>query len=41
LAIGTLRDWEHARRMPKSAARVLLRVIEREPDEVARGVAAV
>lgn len=41
LAVGTLRDWEHARRMPEGAARVLLRVIEREPEAVARAVAAV
>lgn len=39
LSIGTVRDWEHGRRMPEGAARVLLRVIEREPDAVARAVA--
>jgi putative transcriptional regulator len=39
LSVGTVRDWEHGRRMPEGAARVLLRVIEREPDAVARAVA--
>ena len=38
LSIGTVRDWEQGRRMPEGAARVLLRVIEREPDAVARAV---
>ena len=38
LSIGTVRDWEQGRRMPEGAARILLRVIEREPDAVARAV---
>lgn len=41
LAIGTLQDWEHARRTLEGAACVLPRVIEREPEAAARAVAAV
>lgn len=39
-AIGTLRDWEQGRRQPEASARVLLRVIEREPDAVERALAS-
>ena len=34
----TLQDWEHGRRVPDRAARVLLTVIEREPAAVARAL---
>jgi len=40
LDISALRDWEQGRRAPDRAARVLLRVIERAPDVVAKTVAA-
>ena len=36
LSVGTVRDWEQGRTMPDQAARVLLRVIEREPAVVER-----
>lgn len=39
-AIGTVRDWEQGRRQPEASARVLLRVIEREPDAVERALAS-
>ncbi len=39
---ATLRNWEQGRRQPEGPARVLLNIIEREPDAVrhALGVAA-
>ena len=38
--VGTLRDWEQGRREPDSAAFAYLRVIEREPEAVARYLAS-
>ncbi|WP_282611170.1 DNA-binding transcriptional regulator [Pelagibius sp. Alg239-R121] len=38
LSIGTVRDWEQERRAPDRAALVLLSVIDREPDAVARTI---
>ena len=38
LPVGTVRDWEQGRAMPDQAARVLLRIIEREPEAVQRAV---
>jgi putative transcriptional regulator len=35
---ATVRSWEHGDRQPEGAARVLLRVIEREPDAVLRAL---
>jgi putative transcriptional regulator len=40
IPLGTLRDWEQGRREPDAAALAYLRVIEREPDAVARALAA-
>lgn len=34
-----VRQWEQGRRKPEAAARVLLRVIEREPEAVQRALA--
>jgi putative transcriptional regulator len=34
LRLGTIRDWEQGKKQPDSAARVLLRVIECNPDAV-------
>ena len=34
LSIGTVRDWEQRRFVPEGPARVLLTVIERDPDAV-------
>jgi putative transcriptional regulator len=36
LPIGTLRDWEQRRSVPDATARVLLRLIGKEPEMVAR-----
>jgi len=38
IALPTLRKWEQGRRRPDGPARVLLRVIEREPDAVRRAL---
>ena len=40
IAPGTLRDWEQKRKRPEGPARVLLVVIEREPDAVERAIRA-
>jgi putative transcriptional regulator len=36
--LGTLRDWEQGASFPDSAARTLLRVIDKEPDAVIRAL---
>ncbi|MGH2533224.1 MAG: helix-turn-helix domain-containing protein [Thermomicrobiales bacterium] len=36
--LGTLRDWEQGVRQPDSAAKTLLRVIDRDPDAVERAL---
>ncbi|MBI2378560.1 MAG: transcriptional regulator [Deltaproteobacteria bacterium] len=36
--LGTLRHWEQRRRQPEGPARILLRVIEREPEAVRRAL---
>jgi putative transcriptional regulator len=38
LRLGTIRDWEQGKKMPDSAAQVLLRVIEQNPDAVVRAL---
>ncbi len=38
LSVGTVRDWEQERRLPDRAALVLLSVIDREPEVVARAL---
>lgn len=38
--LGTLRDWEQGTRIPDSAARTLLRVIDRNPEMVLATLAA-
>jgi putative transcriptional regulator len=40
-SLGSLRNWEQRRRFPDGAARVLLRVIDKEGDAVERALAAV
>jgi putative transcriptional regulator len=40
LELSTVQNWEHGRRHPEGAARVLLRVIEREPEAVQRALTA-
>ena len=39
LPLGTLRDWEQERRQPDAPARVLLSMIEAEPEAVAKLIA--
>ena len=38
LSLRTVQDWEQQRRVPDGPARVLLRVIERDPDAVVRAL---
>lgn len=38
-SIAAVRDWEQRRRRPEASARVLLTVIDREPDAVQRALA--
>jgi putative transcriptional regulator len=38
VSVATVRNWEQGRRRPEGAARVLLRVIEREPEAVRRAL---
>ena len=40
LQLGTVRDWEQHKRRPDGAARVLLTVIDKEPEAVARALKA-
>lgn len=40
IPLGTLRDWEQHRSEPDQATRAFLEVIAREPDMVARALAA-
>jgi putative transcriptional regulator len=40
LQLGTVRDWEQRKRRPEGAARVLLSVIEKEPEAVTRALVA-
>jgi putative transcriptional regulator len=39
IPVATVRDWEQARRKPDAAVWSYLRVIEREPEAVARALA--
>jgi putative transcriptional regulator len=39
-AKATVQDWEQRRRQPERSARVLLKVIEHEPDAVRRALAS-
>jgi putative transcriptional regulator len=38
LPLGTIRDWEQGAHRPDKAAQVLLKVIEKDPDAVARAL---
>ena len=42
IPVGTLRDWEQGRKLPDATARAYLKVIERDPEVIAklRGSAA-
>ena len=39
VSAATVRNWEQGRRAPRGPARVLLRVIDREPEAVRRALA--
>ena len=36
VTVATLRNWEQGRRIPRGPARILLNIIEQEPDAVQR-----
>ena len=38
ISLGTLRHWEQGRRTPRGAARVLLKVVEQNPQAVIEAV---
>lgn len=38
-ALSAVRDWEQGRRRPERSARILLRIVEREPEAVTRALA--
>ncbi len=40
VSVATVRNWEQGRRRPAGAARVLLKVIEKEPEAVFRALQA-
>ena len=39
ISTGALRNWEQGRRQPEGPARVLLKVIDQEPEAVKRAIA--
>jgi putative transcriptional regulator len=39
-ALSALRDWEQGRRKPERTARILLKIVEKEPDAVMRALAS-
>jgi putative transcriptional regulator len=38
-ALSAVRDWEQGRRQPERSARILLKVVEKEPEAVLRALA--
>ena len=38
LSLGAVRDWEQGRKTPEPSTRVMLRIIEREPEAVMRAL---
>jgi putative transcriptional regulator len=38
-ALSALRDWEQGRRRPERSARILLKIVENEPEAVTRALA--
>ena len=38
-ALSAVRDWEQGRRKPERSARILLKIVEREPEAVTRALA--
>jgi putative transcriptional regulator len=39
-ALSAVRDWEQGRRQPDRSARILLKIVEKEPDAVTRALAS-
>jgi putative transcriptional regulator len=39
-ALSAVRDWEQGRRRPERSARILLKIVEKEPDTVTRALAS-
>jgi putative transcriptional regulator len=39
-ALSAVRDWEQGRRQPERSARILLKIVEREPEAVTRALAS-
>lgn len=37
--LAAVRDWEQGRRKPERSARILLKIVEKEPDAVTRALA--
>jgi putative transcriptional regulator len=37
-ALSAVRDWEQGRRTPERSARILLKIVEKEPDAVTRAL---
>ncbi len=38
-AVSAVRDWEQGRRRPDRSARILLKIVEKEPEAVSRALA--
>jgi putative transcriptional regulator len=38
-ALSAVRDWEQGRRTPERSARILLKIVEKDPDAVTRALA--
>jgi putative transcriptional regulator len=38
-ALSAVRDWEQGRRRPERSARILLKIVEKEPEAVSRALA--
>lgn len=38
-ALSAVRDWEQGRRKPERSARILLKIVEKEPEAVSRALA--
>ncbi len=38
-ALSAIRDWEQGRRRPERSARILLKIVEKEPEAVSRALA--
>jgi putative transcriptional regulator len=39
-AVSAVRDWEQGRRKPERSARILLKIVEKEPEAVTRALAS-